>query len=560
MLENYLDVMSGMVEVDKVLSECEQIGKELSQIMKIWAEQGTTGGAPAPTADVGLALVAIPEANVVERASASSDPIVRKAFEGYLREQPEGVPKTIVLKDYQMLGVNWLNLLYHRKTSCILADEMGESSLPFTSSPHRRELTLCHRRTRQDGSSHRSHGALQVSRRSGTAPRHRPLFDARELDARVQRLCAWVERRELLRESGGASRDQGRTEGEGGPRCRRYDVQYRYELAGGSEVPQEEDVVQGAFLVSCVSSGQVADGLCRWRSLMRVIRFVDFAPRSCARRWLMIVVAAQELGIEEVQGPDADQGAMATSPHRHASPEQPPRARRTFLSLPPPCHARSPQLAQSLLSFILPDQFRDANESLRAIFKVGPGSQANLLSRERISRAKKMMTPFVLRRKKAQVLKDLPSKSERVEWCDMTDLQREVYNEAITRSKKALLELPDDEIEVLGEAVDEEEGEKPKPKKKGPRASSTKTGNKSDGNASSNVLMDLRKGELVAGGEGTPFVDNFGVDSEQPPDALPQALHGQDPQGHVARLPQGARVHRSRSGPHLRGHGGHDGL
>ena len=39
--------------------------------------------------------------------------------------QPEGVPATIVLKDYQMLGLNWLNLLYRRKTSCILADDMG---------------------------------------------------------------------------------------------------------------------------------------------------------------------------------------------------------------------------------------------------------------------------------------------------------------------------------------------------------------------------------------------------------------------------------------------------
>lgn len=127
MLENYLDVMSGMVEVDKVLSECEQIGKELSQIMKIWAGEASTGRAPPP-ADVGLALVAIPGKEVVERAGASSDPVVRKAFEGYLREQPAGVPATIVLKDYQMLGVNWLNLLYHRKTSCILADEMGSSS------------------------------------------------------------------------------------------------------------------------------------------------------------------------------------------------------------------------------------------------------------------------------------------------------------------------------------------------------------------------------------------------------------------------------------------------
>ena len=49
------------------------------------------------------------------------------------------------------------------------------------------------------------------------------------------------------------------------------------------------------------------------------------------------------------------------------------------------------------------ESVRDANESLRAIFKAGPGSSTNMLSRERITRAKKMMTPFVLRRKKAQV-------------------------------------------------------------------------------------------------------------------------------------------------------------
>lgn len=150
---------------------------------------------------------------------------------------------------------------------------------------------------------------------------------------------------------------------------------------------------------------------------------------------------------------------------------------------------------QSLLSFILPDQFRDAGDSLKAIFKVTPGAQVNLLSRERISRAKKMMTPFVLRRKKAQVLKDLPNKSERVEWCEMTDLQRDVYNEAITRSKMALLEIRDEEIETIGaqgEAVEDDEV-KPGPKKGRPRASSTKTGNKSDQTSGSNVLMDLRK-------------------------------------------------------------------
>lgn len=146
----------------------------------------------------------------------------------------------------------------------------------------------------------------------------------------------------------------------------------------------------------------------------------------------------------------------------------------------------------------MPDQFRDANESLRAIFKVAPGQSANLLSRERISRAKKMMTPFVLRRKKAQVLKDLPQKLERVEWCGMTELQREVYSEAIMRSKKALLEAESEELEELAE--DEEvEGDdaadevKPKAVKKKKSAAGTKTGNRVDTSSSTHVLTDLRK-------------------------------------------------------------------
>jgi len=55
------------------------------------------------------------------------------------------------------------------------------------------------------------------------------------------------------------------------------------------------------------------------------------------------------------------------------------------------------------MNFILPNQFADSLDSLRAIFKVKGDSKVTLLSQERISRAKKMMTPFVLRRRKDQV-------------------------------------------------------------------------------------------------------------------------------------------------------------
>lgn len=140
MMDTYLEVISGMSEVDKVLSECEQIGRELSAVMQIWASgaaASSTSDATRPGAtmanDVGLDLVAITEETIVSRVDTSQDPRVKEAFKDYIRKQPQGVPENITLKDYQMLGVNWLNLLYRRGTSCILADEMGASPLPFPS-------------------------------------------------------------------------------------------------------------------------------------------------------------------------------------------------------------------------------------------------------------------------------------------------------------------------------------------------------------------------------------------------------------------------------------------
>lgn len=129
LMDTYNGVIEGMIEVDKLLSDCEQIGVDLSKIMKIWAGASSDpASASGGDQDVGMNLVDIPAAEVLKQAEESTDPEVKAAFSGYLRKQPEGVPDKIKLKDYQMLGVNWLNLLYSRNTSCILADEMGESS------------------------------------------------------------------------------------------------------------------------------------------------------------------------------------------------------------------------------------------------------------------------------------------------------------------------------------------------------------------------------------------------------------------------------------------------
>ena len=58
------------------------------------------------------------------RSRASFDASKKNQF----LSQPSLLSDSVTLKEYQLLGVNWLHLLYNRKLSCILADEMGKIS------------------------------------------------------------------------------------------------------------------------------------------------------------------------------------------------------------------------------------------------------------------------------------------------------------------------------------------------------------------------------------------------------------------------------------------------
>ena len=187
MFDNYVDLMHSYAQTDECLESCVGIGKELERILSIWtggrqiaasesmrpsaepegetpgvkldgaavekaknvkADEGkseakadalltvpsagprTRAGTPAltaeATANVGASLVEMSDdvLQLSKKQDASQE--IKDAFEGYLYEQPSLMQEGVELKGYQLLGVNWLKLLYSKQISCILADEMGE--------------------------------------------------------------------------------------------------------------------------------------------------------------------------------------------------------------------------------------------------------------------------------------------------------------------------------------------------------------------------------------------------------------------------------------------------
>ena len=88
-----------------------------------------------------------------------------------------------------------------------------------------------------------------------------------------------------------------------------------------------------------------------------------------------------------------------------------------------------------------------------------------------------------------QVLQDLPKKTERIEWCDMTPLQKSIYNDALQRSRKTIFDVEKDGTETPDPPATNGRGKAPKKKTR----ANARTKDKMYLENSSNVLMDLRK-------------------------------------------------------------------
>lgn len=127
-LNGYNEMMEGYEVVDQIIAEVEVVGEVVRQCVRVWQGGEESGDAEVAGEDqlneeTGVDLIEIKEESVAAQEAKSR--VYADAMRGFLREQPAIVSSNIKLKGYQVLGINWLLLLYRKEVSGILADEVG---------------------------------------------------------------------------------------------------------------------------------------------------------------------------------------------------------------------------------------------------------------------------------------------------------------------------------------------------------------------------------------------------------------------------------------------------
>ena len=122
--------------IDGLVRQCESAGRPVAEQIKKWGvdvygatndgELDLTNFDQKSEAETSIrdSGIGTPTSGV---ASADEDGEIKGAAKdrNFVFGQPRLLQEDVVLKDYQVVGVNWLALLFENKLSCILADDMG---------------------------------------------------------------------------------------------------------------------------------------------------------------------------------------------------------------------------------------------------------------------------------------------------------------------------------------------------------------------------------------------------------------------------------------------------
>ncbi|KAG0164782.1 hypothetical protein DFQ28_009825 [Apophysomyces sp. BC1034] len=383
----YMDMQNGYQAVDMIIEEIERLGGNLTRILDVWqgvqkeneSAESSRQATPvsemesdAPDETAGVHLVKA-ESSTIDKDSK----LYRDAMFGFLTKQPDCVNNEMTLNNYQLVGVNWMLLLYRKGISGILADEMGLGKTAQIISFLGRLLELG------------EPGPHLIVVPSSTISNWLREFE---------RFCPGLEVRAYH-----------------GSQLERFEMRM--------------DMLEAADFNVVVTTYNIAAGHKDDRHFLRKLR-------------CKAMILDEGHMVKNCTSVRYTNLMSLRTPFR-------------LLVTGTPLQNNLQELV-SLLTFIMPQMFQNYEEDLQKIFKfkaantnqskdasVGRQSVAQLLSRERIARAKKMMTPFVLRRRKADVLSCLPQKIQVVEQCPMTTSQQELYNRILQESKKTYEESLD---------------------------------------------------------------------------------------------------------------------
>ena len=396
-VDKCLDMWTGYEAVDELVSRCEALAKPLKEDMKTW---GMDVFGAAKSGELELVSferdtsprdsgIGTPTSLTVSDDDGGDGQEMPKRIRKYgFFPQPSIMAKDIQLKDYQVVGINWLSLLFNKKLSCILADDMGL------------------------GKTCQVIAFIAHLLERGVKGPHLVVVPASTLENWLREFSVF---------------------------CPKLHVMPYY--ASQSERPG----IQAQILDSLDTLNVIVTTytLAKTKDDNKFLRKLN--PVVCVYDEGHILKNSKSAGYDALMRIQADFRLLLTGT---------------------PLQNNLKELA-SLLGFILPSVFREHGEELEAIFshkvKTTDDSHAALLSNQRIGRAKSMMTPFVLRRKKYQVLKHLPAKIRRVEYCEMSEPQSYLYDKEKAKAQRIIA------ARAAGEKV---------------------------GNETSNVMMALRKASI----------------------------------------------------------------
>ncbi|RAL12281.1 uncharacterized protein BO97DRAFT_65041 [Aspergillus homomorphus CBS 101889] len=395
-VDKCIDMWVGYDAVDSLVARCEALGKPIATEMKKWGVDifGKKDGE--------LELVSIEPRDSQSHDSGIGTPASQRSDEdsdgpasggvaltrkGRFISQPGIMRDDLKMKNYQVVGINWLALLFEHELSCILADDMGL------------------------GKTCQVIAFLAHLFEKGFKGPHLIVVPASTIEnwlREFQKFCPTLSVMPYY--AGQAERAEIR-----------------------ETIEDNRDSINVVITTYTIAKGKVD---------AHFLRNMDFCV--CVY----------------------DEGHMlksSTSVLYEKLIRIPARFR--LLLTGTPLQNNLQELA-SLLGFILPKVFKERKDELHHIFankaKTVDESHSALLSAQRIERAKSMLKPFVLRRKKHQVI-DLPAKISHVEYCELNDAQRKIYEHEQEEVRKLLAD----------------------------RAAGKKTGNKS-----ANILMKLRQAAI----------------------------------------------------------------